>query len=283
MQGILTGHDLANWLSMLRSTDRRTFVIVEGPTDAQALDPHINEALAVTFPAHGKDKADEAINLLEARSFGRVLAVLDRDWVGMLDQPSAAANVVYTDDYDLDSTVFFSGSVLERVVTAHSDRDSRHAHLAQCGSSTVEAIVIRLAGPIGLVRYFSDRHGHGVNCQRFPVHAAMTASKDELDIPLLARITISRSGDAKVTAAVVERHVQTEMANRPALRDFSCGHDVATAVAALLRHWGTSMSPDAVEAAARAAFSCADLKTTALHQRVSAWSNAHAAPIWACT
>jgi hypothetical protein len=282
MQRWLTGDDLANEIGMLRAAlDARAFVLLEGPNDCRALDPHIDEASAMSFAAHGKRNAERAIELLEARGFEHVLAVLDRDWVDMLDPPLSSANVVYTDDYDLDATVMLAGTVLERLVSALSDRDRREAHLSSVGLDA-EHLALQLAGPIGLLRFLSRRDGHELRCEDFPVHEAIASTRASVDIQQICVIAVARAVRPNIAASAAGVFLTAELENQTDLRAYCCGHDLAAVLSVLVRHWGGSASRSMLEAVSRAAFGCADLATTSLFAAVRDWAQSVDVSVWSC-
>jgi hypothetical protein len=281
MRQWLTGEDLFNWLGMLRTTDARSFVVLEGPTDCQALDPHVDDRWAATFPAHAKSVPKRALELIDQRGLSRVLVVLDRDWVDQFEARVSSANVVYTDDYDLDASIVFAGDVLSRVVSAHSDRDMREAHLASLGINARE-LTIKLVAPVGVLRYVSERDRLEIRCQRFPLHQAMTAGHDSVDLQNMCVIAIGRSQQATVGVATLSSLIQSELTGAIDLRWFCSGHDLATGLSAVIKYWGGSSSRIVVEQALRSAFSCADLKATHLYRGVLAWCASSGATVWSC-
>jgi hypothetical protein len=277
----ITGDDLFNELAMQRTTDRRTFVLLEGPTDCQALDPHVDEARAVTFPGYSKSVVKKALTLADDRQLARVLAVLDRDWVGLLESPLPSPNVVYTDDYDLDATMLFAGDVLERVVSAHSDRDARGDDLDASGSS-VSTLLVDIAAHVGILRFANERDGLGINCQKFPVHAAMGPTAASVDVTALVRIAIGRSPHATAVEVDVVRLVTEEHGQAAERRRYCNGHDLASALSALCKRWGVVISRANLEAAIRSAFSCADLRRTTLYRAMATWAQDNGTLVWNC-
>src|ERR1035438_631454 len=269
MVGWLTGEDLVNLLMMLRTVDDRAFVILEGSADWQALDSHIDEAAAVTFPAHSKYAANRAIELADQRQLGNVLAILDRDWVGMLTTALDSPNVVYTDDYDLDATILQTGAVMEKILSSYTDRDVRSRDLTRM-TLDAKGLVTKLAGEAGLMRFVSEEHDMGLRCGGLPIHRALTPAEDAIDLEKLTVIAVSRSPHCVVTEAVVIATVQQRRTHAGDLRPYCNGHDMSCVMAALIKRWGGNASQLAVERAARAAFSCADLQATRLYGAVIA-------------
>jgi hypothetical protein len=282
MRERLTGDDLYALLLMLRQVDKRVFVIVEGDTDCQALDPHLDPEVAVSFPGHSKTVITRAILIADKECTGQVLAILDRDWVGLLDTPLESENVVYTDDYDLDATIMLSGTVLDRVLSSHTDRERRSAHLLHAGSSARD-LLIRLSGTLGLLRWLSERDRMALYLKDFPIIDVLSPTHDAVDLASLAFIAVKRSKHSRVLEETIETAIVSEQAQWADLRRYVNGHDLSSAAAGLCaKRWGGRAGKKAFESAARAAFSCADLKTTALYKDVLSWSRTAGTPVWSC-
>lgn len=281
MKRFLTATDLVNWLGMQRVVDARAFVVLEGPTDCQALESVIDGTSAMTVPGHAKTIVLEAIELSEARQMPHVLGIVDRDLDGVLQPECVSDNVVYTDDYDLEATMLFAGTVFDRVVANMSDREVRERHLAEVSSSANE-LVIDIAGAVGLLRYASARDGHGLRCRKLPVHAVVNANGHAIDVHQLARVAISRSPNSTVAEGTVVTVVQEEQKTCQDLRRFCNGHDLAATLAMLARRWGSARSQVAIEENIRVAFGCAELKETNLYVAIQAWCERFGAAVWNC-
>jgi hypothetical protein len=277
----LTPDDLVNWLDFLRTTDRRAFVVVEGETDCQALDSHVEPSTAETFPAGGSTAAAGALALLDQRGLQRVLVILDRDWAGALYTKDPSPNVAYTDAYDLDATMMLTRDVLLRVITTHSDRDARSAHLQAVGRDAID-LAVSLAAYVGVLRYAGERDRLGVNCAKFPIAGALSADRAAMEVEVLAKIATNRSPHSSLTEARVAIIVRTEHAAATDRRFFCNGHDLAAVIAALIKHWGGRTSAAGVEAAVRAAFGCEDLQATQLYADVCKWCASVGATVWSC-
>jgi hypothetical protein len=267
---------------MLRVVDQRTFVLVEGPSDAQALDPQIDSQTAITFPAYSKPKAVKALEAAEDRGMERVIAIVDLDWDGLLHPMQESRNLVYTEDCDLDATVLLAGDILDRIVSNYSSRELRERFLSE-HKVGVEELVLDIASTIGVLRYISESNGHGIRCRDFPIHAVLSETCREVDLTLLAKIAVRRSPDASIAEQALAVSVRKTSAEVNEKRRFSNGHDIAAALAALLRHWGGSASRESVERAARSSFGCPELKETALFARVKEWATREDTHVWSCS
>lgn len=279
MRHLLTGDDLYNHLMMQRVVDQRTFLILEGDTDCQALDPHLDDGACVSFPAHSKSALKAAVLLADGNAFEGVLAIMDRDFVDVLEPRVTSSNVVYTSDYDLDATMMFAGDVMERVASAYSDRLVRTEYL-QWHGLTLEEAVVGLAVDLGLARFVSVRDRLGFRCEKFPIHETARVEHCKIDRTKLAMILESRSPNATTTAVSLVSVVEREVASVHDPRWYCAGHDLAASLATLVNHWGGAASRGALERAIRAAFSAIDLRQTRLYVAVRDWALRNGAVVW---
>lgn len=282
MRQWLTGEDLANLFDMLRTTDHRAFLVLEGESDCRALDSHVDPMHAETFPAGSKSVATRVLELVDERRLRRVLVILDRDWVGLLTSPETSRNVVYTDEYDLDATMLFSRDVFDRVVISHSDRDRRRSHAAASGANPRD-LAILFASHVGVLRYASERDRLHISCSAFPLHTTLTDDRDSVDVDRLALIAVARSTHCAASAPRIAALVRLEHGNVAGnLSTYCAGHDLARAISALVKHWGGTAGSNAIEDAVRSSFSCADLHATQLYGKVVAWADQAGAAVWSC-
>ena len=279
----MTGDDLFAEILMLRTADSRAIMLLEGASDCQVLDTHVEPDTAITLPGYSKTAVERAIELIDASAVPRVLAVLDLDWVGILSGPSESANVVYTDYYDLDATVFLTGDVLVRVIAATTDRERVGAYVESTGLPLKET-VIRMAAKIGLGRYVSCRDQLKIPFRDFPTHAAIAQADDDVDLGRMTTIAVGRAAEPAIQQHEFLRRVRAALGTSPDLSRYCSGHDIAAALAHLVRRrlGGGSLSRKTMEQFGRAALSCETLRQTALYTNVAAWAQAANTQVWSC-
>ncbi len=267
----------------MRVVDPRTVVLLEGLSDCQALDPHVDNRQCRTIPGHSKSAVEQAVSLAEQAGVERVLAVVDADFVGVLTTTSESSNVVYSDGYDLDATITLAGDVFERVLAATTDRDRVAEHNARTGVSCREGVV-RVAGKIGIARLVSVRDELALNLTRFPVHAVTTSDDTDVELAQLATVLVGRSAASTTTQSDLLNRLTRELLFEHDWQRLSNGHDVANAFATLIhRAWGgTKMSGGTIEQFARAALSCANLRQTRVYNDVARWATRVGTKVWSC-
>jgi hypothetical protein len=283
MSAGMTGDDLFAEILMLRTADPRTIILLEGPSDCQAIDAHVDDLAAHTLPGYSKVTVERAIQLADAAALDRVLAILDLDWVGLLEQPLASLNVVYTDSYDLDATIFLSADVTTRVIGATTDRELVATYVNTVGLP-LRDVVVRMAGKVGVGRFVSCRDGLDVSFRDFPVHVTLTMTHDDIDMPQMVTVALGRARTPSIQRTDLLTRIREIVAATADLSRYSSGHDIAAVLAHLAKgRWGGgNVGRSTMEQFGRAALSCAALQQTALYEKVAMWATQAGTRIWNC-
>lgn len=282
MRSLLTADDVYAHILFLRSGDKRTFLILESDADCASLDPHIDPSTCESIPGNGKASVLGALALVEGRGPARVLGVVDGDLDAQLGLASGNPNVVTTDLYDLEATIFFAPGLAERISAAHFDREAVRAHATATGSSLPD-IVTGLAFPLGLLRLISRRDDLNLSLREFPVGEVLSADCKAMDLPALVNLAIRRSKAATVSEGELLGRLQTELTTMPASTELCCGHDIVSVFSTLGRRLFASNSGVVqMHKSLRAAFDCASLGATRLYSDVQRWAASNSTKIWAC-
>ena len=267
---------------MQRANDARSFILVEGPTDCAVLDRFVNSDHFVTVPALGKVRALGAIEQIHGGDrITAVYAILDRDWVGLLDDGVDYQTVVYTDFYDLDACIFFAPEVYEALAASFcTDMSFKHG-AAGCRQEDITAACLRLALPIGLLRYISQRDGLGLNLRDFPLSAVVGGAGEEVDIAGLIMIACKRAGTEPADHPALASLLEAELARTRDGERYCSGHDLAKAFALVARRrWASNVGHDVIERSARAVLSHDAFTRTNIFRDSGRWAAAAVAPVW---
>lgn len=258
---------------MLRTTDSRTILLVEGDDDCRLLDPHVDSGQATTLPAGCRSAALTAWRGIDERGIEAVVVLIDRDWETVLSSPLARDGLVRTLHYDIDVDIALSGSVLERLIANHSSRQGRPP------TQEILRCALAAAGAVGALRLVSDRYGLGLRTARFPISAVMDAS-GTVDLRTLAEVAIKRSTSPKhVDIDWLVDAVQQERASF-ADETLCNGHDLVAVLSALLKLWKGRAGADTLAQGLRSACSRTELAETHVFQQVETWATQRAVRVW---
>ncbi|MER7805080.1 hypothetical protein ABTX71_32700 [Streptomyces parvulus] len=282
MFDVLDADDLYAELIMLRSNDARAFILVEGPADCAVYDRFVNSEHFTTVPAHGKTRALGAIERTYAGTqLTAVYAILDRDWVGVLDDRADHEAVVYTDFYDLDACIFFARGVYEALAASFcTDASFRH-NLPGCSHEDIRSACVQLALPLGVLRYLSHRDGLGLNLRSFPLSQVIKRAHDGVDLAGLVELACKRAKKDPADFDGLIPLLQRELAGIDRQEQYCSGHDLAKAFSLVAqRRWASKAGHDIVERSARAAFGRDLFDRISVRRDAERWAAATGAPVW---
>ncbi|WP_330330402.1 hypothetical protein OHS33_12135 [Streptomyces sp. NBC_00536] len=284
MFDLLTGDELYAEMVMRRTNDDRSFLVVEGPADLAVFDRFVDKSRCLILTAHGKSRALNAIKAANDNSFPGALAILDRDWLGLLPLEEALDRISYTDDYDLDACVFYSESVCEGVASAFADLSVYEVGKNGCREVDIHDRCQSLAFPIGLLRFISARDSLALALRDFPISAAIDRATLKIDVSKIIKIALSKSdGSCPLTEDEILQIYFAEVEKVRHPRRYCSGHDLAKAFAYLLKsHWGASsnVGADIVERSSRAAMSLELLKRLDTHSNVERAAASLGVRVW---
>ncbi|WP_343450256.1 hypothetical protein [Micromonospora oryzae] len=283
MQDSIDADSIFAELVMQRAADDRAIILVEGSEDVSALDPHVNEDECLTLPTTGNSVLVGVVRLVDDAGLRRIAAISDLDWSGLLYPHHPSPNLFFTDQYDLDATILSCPNVIARVTSAHCDRTKVDELLARTQTGSLLDLAIRIAVTLGALRLLSVRKMLGLNLRKFPVEAVVDWSIYAMNHRRLAEVAIARSVNATVTVEELEASIKSEVCSIPIPLRYCSGHDLVSALAAIMRKGGGGQDGASVlSRVIRSAFSCSDLQSTSLYVKLRGWGETNGVQVWAC-
>lgn len=278
----LDADDLYAELLMLRANDRRAFILVEGWADCAVFDRFINADVVITVPAHGKSRALGAIERIYAETrLASVYSILDRDWVGFLDEGVDHHAVVYTEFYDLDACIFFAGGIYEALAANFCTDLSFRRGTSGCTYKVIRDDCVELALPLGVLRYMSHRDSLGLNLRDFPLGQAVKNLPDGVDLIELVKLACKRAKKDPADYQYLIPILQRELASAARQEHYCSGHDLAKAFSLIAKQrWASKVGHDIVERSARAAFSRDLFEQSSVYHEGKRWATSLGVPIW---
>jgi hypothetical protein len=277
----LTGVDIFNTVMLQRSLDKRLVVLVESPEDSGVIDPHLNDSDVQTFPGYRKESVLTAVQMFLSHQIREVIAVVDAD----LDryngrQQQHPPNVVMTEFYDLDADVLFHcPQALDGIVANFSDKARRQVYLASRGISAHEAI-LDMAIAVGEIRYCSVVRQCRLNLRGFPLHEVLEGYEQGAAQASVLALALARTPNA---AEITTSDVAIEVAVLTDKRHVASGHDLISALAALIRkRWGGTAGQGVLASALRSAAQCQCWKKTVVYRFVQEWARQFSVTAWTC-
>ncbi|MGV9215138.1 hypothetical protein ACTFTM_25030 [Micromonospora sp. RB23] len=264
----------------MRTVDSRTFLLVEGETDCALVDTHlVNECESI--PAAGKSVALGAAVIAYEQNVEGVLAIVDRDWVGSLETELSTPNVIYTDAYDMESTMFQMDNVLNRIMNSYCRRDLLRS-VDRTAPQWPVMVTTRAAAAVSALRYASKTHGWGIGVRDFPIHVIVNLDGGAPNLALLCRIACDKA-ESRIDAETVLGATRMALSEIADDAKKCSGHDLMKALSYVInQRFGGSISEANLASAFRAAVGCGDLAGTTFFRSVSEWSQMHGKRVWSC-
>lgn len=276
MREFLTADDIYALILSIRSVRSTSILLVEGDSDAIALDAHLSETHAESLPAHGKLNVLGAVEIAREQGADSVVGLVDRDFVGILRPRYEESDIVTTSYYDLEADIL--------------NLDGVCSHLARvCGgraiSDYVSSIldqVVRAVTPIAVLRLLVERDGLPVSVQNIPAHEVIEPTSRECNINKLMAIVGARAG--------LQHSVRDSLRDRleEELRIFShppkfivSGHDMVGALCFLIKVGsGKKIGVKEMATHLRVALTFERLRKLELYAELQSWADANGAIIW---
>ena len=150
MRNLLTPHDIANTIRMMRSLHSGVILIVEGYWDLQVYKRFVNETHCQLTHAYGKDNAIDALSILENDNFKGVLVIVDSDFWKLENINPNTSNILLTDFHDLESMIIKSNALDKVMSMFGSETKITNMH------KSIQEILLESALPIGFLRWLSS-------------------------------------------------------------------------------------------------------------------------------
>jgi hypothetical protein len=273
MLSSLTADDIYAQIILLRDTDNRTLLLLEGDTDCNLIDVHLSDDCA-SVPAYSKQAAIGAARLAHHDGDERVLALVDRDWMGIFEDPAPAPNVFFTDAYDMEATLFCIDDLRARVINASSNRRPPATIIAALVDLAVEAAVA-----IAATRFASLDNGWALGMRGFPVQEIMDLDKYSVDVLKMCTLAVRRSGASiDISRALAEVEWLIEVLAHAA---FCSGHDLMKALSLVIRtKLNGSVGEAQLAAMFRAALNFELLAITEFFVEINTWAESRNQRVW---
>lgn len=257
---------------MLRAASTRTMMFVEGTSDEKVFVRFVDEEKCHVLICYGRDKALQAIAILEIRKFRGVLCVIDSDFSAITNQCFASANVILTDDHDLEVMLFKSGAfdlVLDELGSRAKVKRIRG------GGADPREPIWKAARIVGAFRLYSEQRN--LNLKFEGINFKFVDRKNlSVDTKQMIRTVYNNSKISAPVIGDVEAAIDCLRSKEHAHSLMCCGHDIAIIFGkALLSVLGSKSSTAAdrevIERSLRLAYSGYHFKKTALFQKIREW------------
>jgi Protein of unknown function (DUF4435) len=271
----ITSATLAATIRMLRSTFSGSFLLVEGESDVRLFSRFIDRAKCQTFCCYGRKRLLGTADILDRDGFHGHLGIVDRDSSEIVGECITRDNVVFTDENDIEMTIFQSDS-FDRFVAEYCNVE-RLSAFEQAKGESIRDTLIRVASVTGALRCLSKLKDWRL---LFEDMTFRFEERRDLEISLDRQIEHLRGRSAGTTMPVLAE-VEEELAKFRAQfldpRSYVCGHDLCELVCKAVHdifgraHLALARSAVAIEEVFRVAFSIENFRATKLYADIRGW------------
>ena len=273
-----TPDDVANEVILTKQTSEALVLIVEGYSDEKTFRKFLASADSEFISSWGKDNAIAATAILEHEGIVGVLAIVDADFWHLEGKYPTSANVIVTDDHDLEMMIIHSNS-FDHFIFEVASTAKLKKFLLNHSAEGIRDILFERALPIGLLRRYS--HENELNLCFNDLKFAKFIDKDTLTLKLKKMIqrvlgqTRNSTLDVDVLASQIDE-LCVGISDDP--YQICCGHDVMAILGIGLRKCigGSKSSRDAtvevLERELRMSYDSAFFKQTQLYKAAEEWS-----------
>jgi hypothetical protein len=271
-----TAGTLASKILMLRAAGKKTVLVVEGEHDARIYENFIDPKSCLIVIAWGKGNALGALLLVRPKEPDGTIFLVDRDFDFVRNAAVPDPNVIYTDDHDLDLTVFRSAA-LEKVLRELASDKKTNEFAAKRGD--LRAYLLRAAAPIGSLRLQSIEDAVHLTFDGMSFDFVDRADLT-YDMGDMVQEVLNRSGRPHGEIAGLVEKIRLVMERAIDHWELCVGEDVLQMLSRALCRMIGSQKPSAldwrkVQTYLRLAYEREYFRASALYGRIKAWEAAN--------
>lgn len=280
----LTGDEIVNTLVMERQVDTRRVIVVEGQEDFQLFELHLEEGVAYLQFAGSKAAVLKAAELCIADSIDWAIFVVDADFDRMTGAFHCYPNnVVASERYDLlMDVVEIDSRLVPQTIIAQAPPNTERQIRQVFNADSID-IALALSIPVGALRYLVVAGEFDLSVRNWSFRGLAKAHLDERLVDSISGHAEERSSERAAAVAVKRRIESLLKSTQLDKRDMVSGHDLAAAIAEIVRFQsGKSIGHDSVCAAIRVALTCEGFWKLSVVQEIAAWARTGGELVFTC-
>lgn len=277
MKAYLTAYDIANNARMTRTSHSGTILIVEGDTDMRVYKRFINDTHCKSISANGKDKAIDALKILEKDNYKGILAIIDTDFWKLDGIEPNTPNLLLTDTHDLETMLLSSGA-FEKVISEFGSATK----IKKLGKP-IRNMLLKSALPIGYFRWLSSPTKDNLLLKFKELRFPNFVNKKTLSVAIdkLIKEVKTNSQNSTLDENVIKLKVETLIKNNAYDPWHICsGHDLVQFLSIGLKNiFGNNkakaITTELVDGILRVAYEYSHFCLTQLHNSIKGWEGMH--------
>ena len=270
---------IANAIRMTRTQFRGSFLIVEGQTaDFRVYKRLVDPKQTKIIPAHNKDDAIAALEILEDSNFDGVVAIVDADFWHLDGLNPTSPNLFITDTHDLETMLLESPS-LEKLLDEFGSEEKITSFTAN-NKIEVRQALLAAARPIGYLRWVSQRNDLSLKFEGIVFSRFIDDATLHINISDLIRVVKNKSNRHDLDGNDLQDKIDKLTDPNHNSWDICCGHDLVWILSiGLSKVFGSKNSnevkPEVLEKFLRAGYESAYFLSTQLYQSLRMWETSN--------
>ena len=275
MRNYITANDVANGIRMTRTQFRGTFLIVEGQTaDLRIYKRLIDPEQAQVTPAHNKNNALAALEILENTNFLGVVAIVDADFWRLEGVEPTSPNLFITDTHDLETMLLESPS-LEKLLDEFGS-EQKITNFIAINKMDLRQALLAAARPIGYLRWASQRNDLSLKFEGIVFSQFLSRDTLGIDPGELIQEVKNKSRRQNLNENDLRDKIDELTDSKHNSWDICCGHDLVGILSfGLYRVLGSNqrreVEPEVLEKFLRAGYESTYFLSTQLYQSLRGW------------
>lgn len=280
MRDRINADDIANTVSMLRSSFKGTIVVVEGSTDSRLYGKFLDKENTETVIAHCRQNVSGAVKeSVKRKNDNKVIGIIDSD-LDRINNVKKEPPIFQTDARDSEGMMFMS-SAFDDVIAEYSDEEKLSAFVKRYGDP--KKAIYNACYPLGILMQISDREGMNLSFKNPPFEYFIDRRSLKCDIRRMCEHIADRSENSWIPPAKLTNKVFDEKKYNPVI--VCRGHDIADVFALALREtFGSynakNITGNQVSGALRLAYDKEDFRKTDLFSTTDKWAEEKKIPLW---
>ncbi len=279
MKDFITAYEVVNEIRMTRSQYAGCFLIVEGEiTDLRVYGRFIDPGSCQIIPAHGKENALRALEILENDDFNGVLTIVDADFWRLEGEEPTSPSLFITDAHDLEA-MMLSSPALEKLLAEFSSTNKLDKFTQNRGSS-VRQVLLDSGRPFGYLSWISDRQSLSLTFEDIAFSRFIDQASLAVDVVSMIRTVKNKSGRHDLAEEELKDAIDQVASATHDPWDICCGHDLVCILSLGLRrtlgsNQASEVKPELLEKFLRVAYEAVFFFRTELFQSLKAWEVAN--------
>lgn len=282
MRDYIGANDIANQVSMLRSTHKGPVLVVEGVTDKRLYGKLSDSDECEIIIGHSKDNVRIAVReLFYKRNDKKVFGIMDADMDRLTgSEPSPPLFITDVRDSEM---MMISSPAFDSVLWEYGEEDKLEAFAESHGE--IKEAVLNASFPIGLLMYVSSVNDFGLSFKDLDYSRFIDPKDLSINIRNLVDEVLYHSKNPSGNAKHIRNKLVKEMDEGHDRWDVCRGHDaVGVMLIGLKKIFGSYNSRNIrcgeLGGALRLAFGLEDFMDTELYKRTSRWCSEHGMKVW---